>query len=171
LTYRWEATDQPPVTSADGLSNEVAFAWDTPGSKVITVTVDNGIRTASTSYQVAINSPVPGGTEGVASITLAGPTEGITGTAYRFTATVGPATATTPISYTWQADDQAPITMTGTLTDTVSFTWESPGTKRVTVTASNSIGIPVTATWPLVIRPRTTPPPNGQRVYLPLVRR
>lgn len=171
LTYRWEATDQPPVTSADGLSNEVAFAWDTPGSKVITVTVDNGIRTASTSYQVAINSPVPGATNEVASITLDGPTEGISGTAYRFTASVGPATATTPISYTWQADDQAPITMTGTLTNTVSFTWESPGTKRVTVTASNGKGSPVTGTLPIVIRQSTTPPPNGQRVYLPLVRR
>jgi len=55
-----------------------------------------------------------------------------------FTAVVTPANATLPITFTWQADDQTPLTVTpGSITSTAAFTWTTAGTKSITVTAEN----------------------------------
>jgi len=74
-------------------------------------------------------------------VTTIGPTKGITETAYSFTANVSPDTVVQPITYEWQATDQAPVTHTGGgLSDTISFTWDITGTQTVTVTVSNTYG-------------------------------
>jgi hypothetical protein len=55
--------------------------------------------------------PSPQKTES-ASVTLSGPTTGRIGTAYTFTTTVSPISATMPITYVWQATGQPPVTRT-----------------------------------------------------------
>jgi hypothetical protein len=79
------------------------------------------------------------------SVTINGPTYGYLNTDYTFAATVSPITATTPITYVWQATGQSPITHTGGLSDAVTFNWAFFGTQTITVTASNGGGV-VTST-------------------------
>jgi 5'-nucleotidase len=68
-----------------------------------------------------------------------------------FTATVMPANATLPITFTWQADEQSPLTVVpGSTTSTVVFTWSNPGTKFITVTAENESNA-VTKTFTLTL--------------------
>jgi hypothetical protein len=70
-----------------------------------------------------------------------GPSEGLAGSAHAFTATVGAPTTTLPITYTWQANGQAPVVhVSGGLTDVVTFTWAVTGTQAITVTAANVAG-------------------------------
>lgn len=82
--------------------------------------------------------------------TLTGPTQGLTGHAYSFTATLTPLTTTVPITYQWQATDQLPVTRQGGLTDTLSFTWPAAGVYTVTVQASNASGT-IHAAHPMTI--------------------
>lgn len=84
------------------------------------------------------------------SVEIAGPQEGLAGTAYPFTAVVEPISTTLPVEYIWQASGQEPVTHTGGITDTVAYTWDSPGTKAITVTATNTAGV-VSATHTIVI--------------------
>jgi len=75
----------------------------------------------------------------------------------RITATVSPVTATQPITFHWQASDQAAFTQTAGLSTTTVFTWFTPGFKTITVTASNAANSrQVTGT----IEITTTPPGN-----------
>ena len=75
-------------------------------------------------------------------VSVAGPTEGMINTAYVFTATVSPITATPPITYMWQATGQSPVTHVGSLSDTIAFTWPSgaTGAQAITATATNQGG-------------------------------
>ena len=105
------------------------------------------------------------GPEPPAAVSIAGPFEGAIDTAYTFTATVSPLTATLPITYSWQATGQSPITHTGgDLSDTVMFTWTSgtTGTQLITTTATNEGGTAI-GTHIIIF--------NAVRVYLPLVLR
>ena len=78
-------------------------------------------------------------------------------------ATVSPITATTPITYVWQATQQSAAMHTGGGTsDGVSFTWATAGTKAITVTASNALGA-VTGNHTIDISA------VRYRIYLPLV--
>jgi len=44
ITYTWQATEQSSrMFAGGGLSNTVAFTWDTPGTQAITITASNGI--------------------------------------------------------------------------------------------------------------------------------
>ena len=79
----------------------------------------------------------------------------------RLTTTVGPVSATLPITYHWQATDQSAFTTTTGLSSTTVFTWFTPGFKTITVTASNAVNsIQVTDTlevrWP-------------KQLYLPII--
>ncbi|MCX7683262.1 MAG: hypothetical protein N2508_15070 [Anaerolineae bacterium] len=77
----------------------------------------------------------------VTSVTISGPTSGSLRNSYTFIATVSPANATLPITYTWQATDQAGVTRVSSSTsDQVSFTWNTVGLKEVSVTARNAGG-------------------------------
>ncbi len=73
-------------------------------------------------------------------LTISGPTIGVVGNSYLFTATVGPLTTTLPLSYTWQTTAHSPITHTDGLTDTATYMWSVTGVQTMTVSASNSQG-------------------------------
>jgi len=75
------------------------------------------------------------------TVAISGPTTGVVQVDYTFDAAVSPITATLPITYVWQATDQAPATHTdGALNDTATFTWSTPGSKTITVTVTNAVG-------------------------------
>jgi hypothetical protein len=103
------------------------------------------------------------------SVTINGPTLGVINVSYTFTATVSPNTATTPITYVWEATGQTTQTHTGGgISDTASFTWPASGTgnKTITVTASNSAGSALQSSHILIT---TEPIIFNNPIYLPLV--
>jgi hypothetical protein len=60
LTYTWQATGKATLTHTNGLSDTTPFIWSTPGTKIITVTVTNGVGTpvkATTQIQILTSSP------------------------------------------------------------------------------------------------------------------
>ena len=82
----------------------------------------------------------------VTAVSLTGPTTGIAGQAYSFTATVMPLSATLPITFSWSATGLAGETAVVSDTNHVAtFTWVVDGPQMVTVTATNEAGS-VTAT-------------------------
>jgi hypothetical protein len=92
------------------------------------------------------------------TVTISGTATGTVCAAHAFTATVNP-TATTPITYVWQATGQSPMTNTGNLSNTIVFTWTMPGHQSVVVTATN-IGGTATDTHTIAIK---------QNIYLPVM--
>ena len=84
------------------------------------------------------------------AVTLVGPTQGLAGATYSFTAALTPLTTTVPITYQWQATGQPPVTRSSGLTDTVSLIWPAAGVYTVTVQAGNASGT-VSATHPITI--------------------
>jgi hypothetical protein len=71
---------------------------------------------------------------------------------YAFTATTAPISATTPITYVWEATDQLPVIHSDAwVTDSASFAWPISGTKTITVTALNIVGA-VTAIHSLEVK-------------------
>lgn len=91
-------------------------------------------------------------------VTLAGPESGNLGATYAFTATVGAATTTIPITYTWQVGGRpalaegSSLTYLGELTHTARLSWSDPGTYRLVVTATNAAGS-AGATHTIAIQP------------------
>jgi len=83
------------------------------------------------------------------SVSLGGVANGATTVAYRFTATTNP-TATTPITYTWQATGQTNQTVVNGTSASAVFTWTTTGVKTVTVNAYNAGG-EVTATHTITL--------------------
>jgi hypothetical protein len=135
ITYTWEATGLPPVQHR--LVNDTVdyanFTWDEIGTKAITVTASNPGGTVLDTHLMDIILKVP-------IVSLSGPDLGILGAENVFTATVVPEDVLLPITYTWQATEQIPITNTSGLSDSVNFRWDEPGTKVITVTAANIYG-------------------------------
>ncbi|MEZ4618208.1 MAG: PKD domain-containing protein [Caldilineaceae bacterium] len=72
--------------------------------------------------------------------------------------------AAQPVTYTWQADGQTPITQSGVLVNSVTYLWAAPGEKQITVTATNGVGT-VSQRMKIVIG--VEPP----QLFLPVVRR
>jgi len=134
ISYTWDATEQTLVTHTAGLSDTVSFAWATTGPKTITATATNEGGSVTATLAVNIIALVEG-------VSISGRTSGVVNVSYPFTATVTPLSATTPITYTWQATGQTPVTHTAGLSDTVAFTWTSPGAKTIIVTATNAAGM------------------------------
>jgi hypothetical protein len=105
------------------------------------------------------------------SVIPTGPALGVINVSYTFTATVSPITATTPITYVWQATGLPTQTHTGRGgSDTATFTWPSgaTGLKTITVSASNKAG---TAHGNRSILISATPIVFNHWVHLPAVRR
>ncbi|MBN1246412.1 MAG: DNRLRE domain-containing protein, partial [Anaerolineae bacterium] len=134
ITYTWQATDQAPTS---GSSPSASYTWATPGSKTITVTVENCGSSVQDTRVVSISEPPPACPAPLTGLTLDGPTTAVTGTQTTFTATPSPAGATLPITYTWQATSQSDYTGSQA---TRNYTWATPGAKTVTVTARNCGG-------------------------------
>ena len=75
---------------------------------------------------------------------------GTIGVPHTFTAWVTPATASLPITYTWQATGQSPIVHHGGWNDSASFTWDAIRTQDVTVEAYNRCRDPISDTLSVV---------------------
>jgi hypothetical protein len=159
ITYVWQAIGQSPEThTGSGLKDSVSFTWNMTGTKTITVTATNAGGSFTQTHQVAIWS---------SSVDIAGPRTGIVQADYTFTATVNPSTAPQPVTYTWQATDQVPMTHAGRgLNDTATYNWDTPGTKTITVSATNAEGT-VTNTYDVTLNyvaptyVEVTGPPTG----------
>ncbi len=162
ITYRWQATDQAEVVHTGGLDDTVSYTWDSSGIKTIHVTVSNPGYSVTTEHTIAID-PI-----GVQTVNISGPVTGTIALSYTFTADSGPALATQPITYRWQATDQEPITHTTGLNDSIGYSWSAPGRKIITLTASNP-GSSVTTQQSIVIGSADNPPVIP--VYLPFVLR
>jgi hypothetical protein len=136
FTYFWRTTDQ-----ADSTASSVSYTWATPGTKTIKLDVTNCAGTFSTTLQVVISDPPPVCPVPLTGLVLNGPTAGMTGAPYEFTATAQPANVTTPVSYTWTVTDQADRSVSsGGASNSQSYTWAAAGAKTVTVTAQNCGG-------------------------------
>lgn len=155
ITYTWEATNLPPVQHLSDTIDSIELSWDEVGSKAITVTASNPGGSVVATHIIDIESKVP-------LVTITGPMESKVGELNEFTATALPPDVVQPITYTWQASGQMPITNTTGLSDTVSYSWYSPGTQVITVTAENLEGS-TTDTFSLPVRM----PPVGFEVSGP----
>jgi hypothetical protein len=133
ITYTWEATGLSPIIHTGGTTDSVEFNWDEPGSKGITVTASNAGGRVIDTHNLSIGSLFP-------VVSIDGPTESAVGEVNTFIATSVPTDVVLPITYTWMAEGQLPITHTGGLTDSVNFVWDEPGEKIVEVTARNING-------------------------------
>jgi hypothetical protein len=134
ITYHWRATDQlDVVTSTSTVDHLVSFTWDKPGSKSITVTVTNAGGSVTATYVIIVNIPLN-------SVDISGPVVGGAETVQTFVAAVSPDPAMVPITYSWQATGQAPVTYTNGTSNTAAFTWSTIGVQTVTVTATNIVG-------------------------------
>ncbi len=163
-SYAWQATDQDGVTHTDGASQDVVrFTWGTPGEKIITVTTTNARGTATITHAITISPPTLSGVQ------IVGPETGRTGQEYSFNARISPLTARLPVTYTWQATGQAPVTHPErhSSSDVVHYTWATTGEKIITVTATNLDG---TAWQNSVIRIGLTPTDAPKMLlFMPLV--
>lgn len=134
ITYTWQATEQSAVS---GQQSAVTYTWTTTGTKTITVTVSNCESSVVDTHQIVINAPTPACEFPLTGLTLGGPTSGFVEAEYAYTATSVPANATTPLTYTWQADEQSLVVSQQSI---VTYTWATPGVKAITVTAQNCGG-------------------------------
>jgi len=74
------------------------------------------------------------------SLTLDAPNWGYAHTTYTFNATAN-VTATLPLTFTWMADEQTPVThRINAASDSVAFQWDTPGNKTITVSVANPAG-------------------------------
>ncbi len=155
LSYEWDFGDG----SAHAFTANASHAYSVPETFAVTLTVGDACgNTDTASGAVTVNAVPP------SSVIITGPITGVVQTSYIFTATVSPAEATPPITYTWQATDQSlVIHIGGGLTNTISFAWSVTGTKTITVTAANDADI-VTDTYDITIEAS-----DNQPVYLPII--
>ncbi|MBN1876434.1 MAG: PKD domain-containing protein [Anaerolineae bacterium] len=136
VTYTWEATGLESQTVRGGVEKAVKFTWTTPGTKEVHVTAFNTEGSVQTSITVEIYQAIK-----LVEVVLDGAKTGYTGFTHTFTATATPVSTTLPITYTWEATDQMPVSVaTGKTMDTIDLTWTLTGTKTITVTATNLWG-------------------------------
>ncbi|HLE29878.1 MAG TPA: FG-GAP-like repeat-containing protein, partial [Anaerolineales bacterium] len=138
------------ITIANAYTGDPAFAADGYHMTDASAALDRGVSTDVSNDidgdpRPLITAPDLGADEFVpiplSSVTVSGPTLGFTNIGYGFTAAVSPTNPTMPVTYTWQAADQAPIVnVTTSLMNTVVYTWTTEGSKSITVTATNPAG-------------------------------
>ncbi|MDY7077725.1 MAG: DNRLRE domain-containing protein [Chloroflexota bacterium] len=142
FTYTWAATDQTPVVAfTSSPTHTTTFNWASAGSKTVTVTVESCSGSVSDVHTVNITTPPPACTDPLTGMTFSGPPQGLTDAGYSFRSVVAPKTATTPITFTWEADEQSLVVVSGiALQSTQVYTWNTLGPKAITVTAENCGG-------------------------------
>lgn len=155
ITYLWTINDQAPITHTNGITDRLALAWATPGNHAVTVTAINVMGIVSTTHRVTVQSVAP------LTVTLTGALTTTIGVATTLRAQVLPATASLPITYHWQATNQAPLTHTTGNSDTMTYIWPAAGPVTVTVQVENSGGA-LQREWTLFVL-------DDRRLYLPLV--
>ncbi|MBX3053390.1 MAG: hypothetical protein KF753_18080 [Caldilineaceae bacterium] len=145
----WAAQQDGPYTVSDAVLNNISI-----GSVPVASAATLHTTAAYAATDFAPDMP---------PLTLAidGPTVGVVGSSYLFTATTSPITTTVPLTYTWQASGQSQIVHSASRTDTVTYTWNTIGAQTIEVAANNSAGI-VTTTHTITIgeAPTSTPTPT-----------
>jgi hypothetical protein len=96
-------------------------------------------------------------------VVISGPTVGEVGDQVALAATVHTPGATPPITFTWQATQQSPISVASGLTHSISLTWGVASRHTITVTAAHSEGSDTDTHSILIYLPSPT--------YLPIVLR
>jgi parallel beta-helix repeat protein len=165
ITYIWQATEKSPEThTGRGLNDTVVIAWDTPGTKAITVTATNVVPTVTGTHTITISEPsVPApriaktvtpqgqvnyGDELIYTLVISatpgmqlGIYDPLTSTTFlRFVESVGGITCTN-------------YTITGTLTVTP--------TNQITVSFVVQVGVPGTVGWTVDVTNRACVFPVG----------
>ena len=142
ISYSISTTDssEPGEAVLDTTNVDWTHSWDSPGTKTIEVTADNGLSSFTKSYEVEISgNSTEGGAE---DITFTGsPSEGFVDEEYVINFQVQPLTVTLPITFSVDITGE-PNTLVGVINDRlakVTYTWDSPGTKTIEVTADNGI--------------------------------
>ncbi len=169
-TVSW--TNQDTVTHTTTSDSGSLETWNSgllspDGKGVFTKTFD---MVGSFPYHCSIHTDMHGtiivlpAAQTSSQVTIAGPTDGVSNTAYVFTATVSPMTVTQPITFVWQATNQMVTTHVDGLTDTITFTWPSgiTGAQFITTTATNATG-PLTGTHLFIL--------DARKTYLPFLAR
>jgi len=169
ITVSWSITAAVIVQNQH--IGDPAFATDGYHLTVDSAAIDHGVASAASVTTDIDGQPRPmgagydlgadefsGSVVTPTAVIINGPMTGTINTAYTFTATVFPLTATLPITYVWQATGQSPVTHAGSLnrTDTVTFTWSITGTQVITITATNAEDT-VSDTHAIII---SAPPPD-----------
>jgi len=162
ITYVWEATGQPRLERIGGASDTVPYTWTTPGTKTVSVTArfaapDGYNRQATITKTITIAVPPQ-------SVTIQGPTSGVTGAPYTFSAVVSPAETTAPISYVWSPEPDQ-----GQGTASATYAWSTPGSKTVSVTVQNAAGSANDSQTVEILASVVEPPKI--KSYLPIIQR
>jgi hypothetical protein len=131
----YSATLSPPTATlpvdlvwSNGLTGTpAAYRWVEPGSYTVGVTGTNCAGFALVTDTLAVEVTCVA----VASATVAGPEVLPTGAVGVYTATVAPANATAPITFTWSDGQSGPA---------ASYSWPAVGLQTVVVTATNCGG-------------------------------
>ena len=108
-----------------------------------------------------VNVPPPSSCTTLTGVTIQGPASGTTGWQYTFTASVQPANAATPVTYTWD-----PKPMSGQGTAQAAYKWNTAGARKITVNVSNCGGSTANDSHTITIRAGSS---ASDHVYLPAV--
>lgn len=157
ITYHWQRTNYPSVIHTGGISDSRLLAWETAGVETITVTLSNDAGRITATHTVTVQLLAP------LTVTLEAPLTTKVGLSTTVHAQVQPTTASLPLTYTWEATDQLPITQTTAFSDTVVYRWAKPGSTTVSVQVRNSAGVVANQRMLVVI--------DDRRLYLPLIQR
>ncbi len=154
VTYTWYTPETSEELIVGGISSSKSYSW-TVGTRVVAVTAENewGLFTQPVVIEIG---------EMVTDVSLTGPGAGALGVDQEFTASVLPAAALAPITYTWSATNQPTVVQVGDKTGTVTFNWSTPGPKTVTVTAVDPFGASATQSVVILV---------GELIYTPLIMR
>ncbi|MCB8926437.1 MAG: PKD domain-containing protein [Ardenticatenaceae bacterium] len=146
----WTATLSRPLAANEGLRTQSMAN----GNGVIHI---YGAGTTSKLSDILYLPP-----KAPTSLTISGPTSGVTGTQYGFNITINPADVSLPIDVEVTGD----VTASATLNDNeavLTVTFNNPGSYSFTVTATNGVGSSVMDTHSIEISEA------GFSVYLPMV--
>ncbi len=144
ITYSWSfGAGATPATSTTESPSGVIYS--TPGTKLITFTVDNGTCTAVDTMSIAIDSTT------IASFTSNAPQ--CMGSAVNFTNT---GSATSDITYSWNFGPNA-TPLTSTLASPAGVTFSTSGAQTITLTVTNTTtGCSNMVTQVITINPEPT---------------
>lgn len=154
ITFTWYTPETGQETVVGGSSDAKSYSWPA-GTHVVAVTAENKWGWFTQPVVVEIGDELT-------ELALTGPGLGAVGVNQTFAATVLPASALSPITYTWSTPGQTPFVQVGDLTNSASFAWDSPGPKTVTVSAVDPFGATANQSFTILV---------GNILYTPVMMR
>jgi parallel beta-helix repeat protein len=130
VTYDWTPTP-------DGGQGTVSasYTWLTTGTKMITLTVENCGGMFAAVHTITISATPSGCPKPLREVGITGPSSGITGTVYGFSAVITPSDATEVVTYTWTPEPDS-----GQGTSKATYSWATTGNKTFSVEVENCGG-------------------------------